>query len=279
MREQHLDFDSLPYEKQREVWRKFLEIPDPPIPSVEDSTRDASCLTCRDESWVIRRKRESDRSEDEVIPCPDCSGWEEERKTTAMDHAGIPESKRKCCFESFRPIVGANEALEAAWSLGKGAAPFKLLLLYGGVGNGKTHLAYAAVLLAIERGLTSEFVHVGSLMSKLRVAISLQGESPDLIIDQLKGCDFLALDDFGVEQSTPWQESLLEDLINHRYGHELPTIVTTNMNIEQNKNIKQNKDVKQLSPAILSRFRDSEVSKMVLNEAPDYRPKRRKNDS
>jgi hypothetical protein len=125
-----------------------------------------------------------------------------------------------------------------------------------------THLAYAAGLEAAKRGLKVRFEHTASLMSQLRLAMDLQGGSADAIIESLKQCDFLILDDLGAEQGTGWQQSLIEDLINHRYSHELPLIATTN------------KDLSALPPPILSRFRDKVVSKIVMNKAPDFRPRK-----
>ena len=37
------------------------------------------------------------------------------------------------------------------------------------------------------------------------------------------------LDDLGKEKRTEWTEQILFDVINHRYEHLLPTIVTTNI--------------------------------------------------
>ena len=43
----------------------------------------------------------------------------------------------------------------------------------------------------------------------------------------------LLLDDFGVQRDTPWEQEMLYDLIDARYGGEKFTIVTTNQGLPE----------------------------------------------
>ena len=263
-RAQHPELGSLPYKERRALWREFLGIPNPPVPSAEDPCRDASCLQCRDIGWVTRRTGKGSSLKEEVIPCPNCSGWEEKLQQLQLEGSGVPEPKRICNFESFHPVPGSNECLEAAWLLAKGQASYKILLMYGGTGNGKTHLAYAAVLEAIKRGMRAQFEYVPELFGALRLAMDLQkGEQVEDVIKRVESCPFLALDDIGVRKETPWQQEILERIINHRYANELPLVATTN------------KDPKGLGLAVLSRFKDANLSRMVLNSSPDFRVRKK----
>jgi DNA replication protein DnaC len=45
--------------------------------------------------------------------------------------------------------------------------------------------------------------------------------------------DLLALDDLGTENPTPWVQEHLDTLIDYRLMHKLPTVVTTNLLLEQ----------------------------------------------
>ena len=59
-------------------------------------------------------------------------------------------------------------------------------------------------------------------------------------------CDLLILDDLGTEFATPFYTSTLYDLINTRLLAGRPTIVSTNLNVEE--------IAKRYSPQIASRF-------------------------
>jgi DNA replication protein DnaC len=49
----------------------------------------------------------------------------------------------------------------------------------------------------------------------------------------LKNAPVLALDDLGVQSSTPWAQEKLFQLINHRYNSRMPTLFTTNLALSE----------------------------------------------
>jgi DNA replication protein DnaC len=83
------------------------------------------------------------------------------------------------------------------------------------------------------------------------------GNADDLI-NKICAVGFLALDDWGANKETDWSNSVIEQIIDYRYSHEKPLIVTTN------------KDIESIPPAVLSRFRDT-GSRIVFNGDVDRR--------
>jgi DNA replication protein DnaC len=145
-----------------------------------------------------------------------------------------------------------------------------MLLIYGQHGNGKTHLARGAMMVARARGVQVMYYTIRQLMALLREAMDTEGESADGIIKSLRGVGFLVLDELGTEDpKSDWQAGVLEDIVNHRYDNELPTILVTNGDAEP----RSAQNPEGLSPAIASRLKDSKRCLRVLNRAPDYRPK------
>ncbi|MGH7743263.1 MAG: ATP-binding protein [Candidatus Dormibacteria bacterium] len=102
------------------------------------------------------------------------------------------------------------------------------MLLIGGVGSGKTHQSYGAVRALAGSGarLGWRFVTAADAFGSLRPRDGVDGEEE---FHKLARCGFLVLDDVGAEKSSEWTESVLCRLINARYDHERPTLVTTNV--------------------------------------------------
>ena len=68
-----------------------------------------------------------------------------------------------------------------------------------------------------------------------------------------------ALDDLGAENSTPWVNETLFQLINYRYNNELPTIFTSNAEVDG------------VEDRIRSRMLDNSFTERWAIQAPDYR--------
>ena len=75
-------------------------------------------------------------------------------------------------------------------------------------------------------------------------------------LESARKVSLLVLDDLGAEKSTEWAGAKLDELIDYRYIHELPTVFTTNLLFSQ------------LAPRIASRLQEGVT---VLLEGPDYR--------
>ena len=104
------------------------------------------------------------------------------------------------------------------------------LILQGGVGTGKTHLAYAIAGAVMGRG-RSVYAHTTpDLLDKLRSGYN--DGTYDEWMESLKDVGLLVLDDLGTERATDWAEQALFQIINHRYSKRLPLVVTTNLSVE-----------------------------------------------
>ncbi len=55
----------------------------------------------------------------------------------------------------------------------------------------------------------------------------------DQFFDQVRNAPLLVLDDLGAQTSSPWAKEKLEQLLNHRFNSELPTVIVTIIPVEQ----------------------------------------------
>lgn len=104
----------------------------------------------------------------------------------------------------------------------------KNLVLSGPVGCGKTGLAWLIVKTLCEVGVEARLVNFRLLLQQLREAMDDPSSSHATAATKARFVPVLALDDLGAERPTDWAREQLTTLIDARYEHGRPTIVTTN---------------------------------------------------
>jgi DNA replication protein DnaC len=134
------------------------------------------------------------------------------------------------------------------------------LVLKGGYGCGKTHLAVAIANACVERGQPVLFRAVPDLLDHLRAAFAPSSPAGyDARFEEVRTAPVLILDDLGTESPTPWAQEKLFQIFNHRYNAHLPTVITTNRELEE------------IPMRLRSRLNDLDVTRIVTVLAPDYR--------
>lgn len=164
-------------------------------------------------------------------------------------------------FQNFKPVTGTGKALAAFKALASGRTDWKMLLCYGGVGSGKTHLCEATVIALYKRGLFSRLLTMAEIMRALKGTMNNDAHTTlNELLDRYSYADWLIIDDVGMGGSgSEWEWGQLEEIITVRYRECLFTVMTTN------------RDISELPERIVSRFRDSDVGRVVLNQGEDYR--------
>lgn len=170
-------------------------------------------------------------------------------------------------FDTFRTEVQGmvpDQQANLRWAFEEAKAfserPEGWLLLKGGFGCGKTHLAAAIANASIELVRPVLFKTVPDLLDHLRSTFAPSSSTSfDETFDQVRSAPVLILDDLGTESSTSWAQEKLFQVFNHRYSALLPTVVTTNHDLEE------------IPLRLRSRFADPDVTRIVSITAPDYR--------
>jgi DNA replication protein DnaC len=101
------------------------------------------------------------------------------------------------------------------------------LILVGAVGAGKTGLAWSVLRELVDDGESGPFVNARDLLAELRDSYRT-GNAPGLYGRALR-VGVLVLDDLGAERPTAWAVEQFARLIDHRYTHLTPTILTSNL--------------------------------------------------
>lgn len=147
--------------------------------------------------------------------------------------------------------ISSQEFRTAAFSLddGKSPGPMRILrkyaenweqayrdnvglLLWGGVGTGKSFGAACIANALIERSVPACMVNLSAVLNTLT---GFQGDRNDYIQDLMR-YPLLILDDFGMERKTEFATEQIFNLIDERYRSGKPLIVTTNLSIAELQN-------------------------------------------
>ncbi|MGD9115785.1 MAG: ATP-binding protein [Dehalococcoidia bacterium] len=227
------------------------------------------CPICNGAGFVHPLTAEGKPDYRRVVPCRcTLADREKGRQSRLQKYSGL-EAKllRQMTFDSFDPKRvnlppeqrdNLKKAFDTALDFAK--APEGWLVFMGVNGCGKTHLAAAIANYVLKEGRPVKFVVVPDLLDHLRSTFN--PESPvsyDHLFEEVKNAPLLILDDMGKQSTTPWAEEKLYQIINHRYNHQLPTVVTTNC------------DLGEIDSPVSSRLADPKISVVWNINAPDYR--------
>jgi DNA replication protein DnaC len=170
-------------------------------------------------------------------------------------------------FENFEPRgrIGLGQmqanSIEQAFNSAKSFSQKNngWLLLMGGYGCGKTHLAAAIANQAVANDVATIFITVPDLLDTLRFTYQSKEETFEERFEHIRQVKLLILDDFGTQNATPWAQEKLFQIINYRYINRLPLVVTTNVSLQE------------IEGRIRSRLQDPELVSLRQIHAPDYR--------
>ncbi len=170
-------------------------------------------------------------------------------------------------FDNFLPEGHTTDAvqrasLRLAFETARKYAdsPRGWLLLTGGYGCGKTHLAAAIANARLAAGQPVMFINAPDLLDHLRATYGPGSEvSYDELFERVRNIPLLIIDDLGAESPTPWAQEKLYQIFNHRYNLALPTVVTSNVELER------------FDPRLRSRLVDMDLARRINMDAPDFR--------
>lgn len=229
-----------------------------------------SCPRCNSTGWVPV-PGDSRR----VEPCG-CQG--DLRRRQRVTGARIPQRYADHCtlgtfYEKNNTVlktarIRVQEFIDA-WP---GTNDARGLLLVGGPGAGKTHLAVAAVMEIINSGKPGKmlFCNFQDLIQEVQMSFdSDQVPRRSELMAPLLEADLLVLDELGSQKPTTFVQDILYYVINSRYNEKLVTIFTTNY-VDAPADPREETLTQRIGPRLRSRL--YEMADLIpLLGVPDHR--------
>ena len=106
------------------------------------------------------------------------------------------------------------------------------LLLWGGVGTGKSFLAGCIANALMEQEVPVRITNFARILNELNSCFSGRNE----VVDKLCRYPLLIIDDFGMERGTEYALEQIYNIVDSRYRSRKPLIVTTNLTLQQIQN-------------------------------------------
>lgn len=218
------------------------------------------CPTCQGAGWLRRDVSVQHSSFGTPVQCM-CLIDELERDKLAdlRRISALQGQLNQMTFENFdQRIPGVDRAYQTARKFARD--PNGWLVFHGHVGCGKTHLVAAIANVALDNKIKLLFSAVPDLLEHMRSAFSPTSETRyDELFENVRITNLLILDDLGTESATPWAREKLYQIINYRYNHQSPTVITTN------------RPLGNMDERIASRIQDRNLSQVIEITAADYR--------
>ncbi len=251
--------------------RNSIQQPDPAANNgphdVPPSDEERLCPVCGSTGYLRQDVPVGHPNFGKLIPCQCRLRERENKRLNDLRAISNMDQMARFTFDKFVPEgYGLTEErrrnLRMAYEMAYNFAnqPEGWLILLGGYGCGKTHLAAAIANHAINQAKPALFVVVPDLLDHLRAAFGPNSATTlDQRFEEIRTASLLILDDLGAHSSTPWAQEKLFQLFNYRYNAQLPTVVTSNHELEE------------IDVRIRSRMVDPDLAQIIKILAPDFR--------
>ena len=195
------------------------------------------CAKCKNKGYIYRVEERVDsygKPYYAEIACK-CECMRVRDELRRIHNSGLSKLLKRYTFKAYEATEDWQQyALKEAYAFAKEPDGW---FYYGGQpGCGKTHICTAIVGYLLQQGRAAKYMLWQDDITKIKQAVN-DGELYEAIINSYKTADILYIDDFfktrrGDFVSTADVNATFK-IINYRYNEELPTIISSELSLQQ----------------------------------------------
>jgi DNA replication protein DnaC len=200
-----------------------------PFPTMKGHT--TGCPACAEER---RSAEEAERTERDRL---NLQAYKRGQIEHLLGRCGIPPRFADKSFDNYAPAspaarVALTAARKYAEAFDNQSRQGRSLVLAGGPGTGKTHLAAAIgqhVIRAFQAAVL--FGTVSQALRRIKDTYRKDSETTESqVIETMTSCDLLILDEIGAQIGSEHEKQLMFEILNERYQGMRSTILISNLN-------------------------------------------------
>ena len=155
--------------------------------------------------------------------------------------SGVPGRYEGLGFATFAQPTPAHQHAVATLSTfmrevrnsAKSGHAWATLVMHGGVGTGKTHLACALVNNLVSRGVSARYTTMGGMLADIKRAYGVQDlTEAGQVARYVDDSDLLVLDEADVIRGSENDLGLIFAVVNGRYNARKPLVLISNQPLE-----------------------------------------------
>lgn len=227
-----------------------------------DDPPDEQCHVCHDLGVVQFSVPIDHALFGKLVPCPHCKmGQEREARQwqARLKNAHLPSEYQECTFGAFDTLYGSQErqgkemarvacqrwcenfdhaiSLQEVYRLAGTDHPDSRrrssILLFGPYGVGKTGMLASCVNWLLEHQQTVLYTTAQDMIANIQETYSNHdGPTTQQVSQWYREAPILAIDEFWLQKISEDRKQHVQGIVRHRYGNQLPTLFTTNLDRE-----------------------------------------------